>query len=172
MKITGYAAATAALMVLVAGPAMAATKVSEGTELPMRLEETLSSKTANEGDRVTVSLTDDVKLSDGTVLRAGYRGVGEVTHARKSGNMGKSGQLSLSLNYLKVGDDRIKLRATKASQGKGNTTNQVVGVVFIGVFAAFIKGHSVEIPKGTKITAYVDQDAMLPTPLPPPPAEL
>jgi hypothetical protein len=129
------------------------------------MEDSLSSKTANEGDRFTVSLTEDVKLPDGTVLKAGYRGVGEVAVAEKNGMMGKSGKLSLRLNYLKVGDDRIKLRATKASEGKGNTGNQVVGVIFLGVFAAFIKGHSVEIPAGTKFSAFADQDQVLATPL-------
>lgn len=77
---------------LTAGQSLGATvKVPEGTEFPMRLEETLSSKSANEGDRFTVSLVDDVKLSDGTVLRGGYRGVGEVVDARNSGMLGKTG---------------------------------------------------------------------------------
>jgi hypothetical protein len=74
------------------------------------------------------------------------------------------------LNPLKVGDERIRLRATKGSEGKGNAANQVVGLVFIGVFAAFIKGHSAEIPKGTSIAAFVDQDIELQSPVPPPPA--
>jgi hypothetical protein len=145
-------------------------KVTEGTEFPMRLEDALSSKTAQAGDRFTVSLNEDVRLPDGTILRAGYRGVGEVVVAEKNGMLGKSGKLSIRLVYLKVGDQRIRLRATKGSEGKGNTTNQVVGVVFLGVFAAFIKGHSIEIPKGTQITAFVDQDAELQTPFVPPPA--
>lgn len=149
--------------------ACADTKVPEGTEFPVRIEEPLSSKTSNTGDRFTISLVGDVTLPDGTVLKAGYRGVGEVADAQKNGMMGKSGKLSLRVNYLKVGDERIKLRATKASEGKGNTTNQVVGVIFLGVFAAFIKGHSVDIPKGTKFSAFADTDQTLPTPLADPP---
>lgn len=168
MKFRGLTAALAA-MSLVAGPALADVKIAEGTELPMRLEDPLSSKTANEGDRFTVSLAEDVKLEDGTVLHAGYRGVGEVIHAKKSGMLGRSGELNVRLTYFKVGEERVRLRASKGSEGKGNTTNQIVGVVLIGVFAAFIKGHNTEIPKGTLVTAYIDQDATLPTPLPPPP---
>jgi hypothetical protein len=162
-------AALAATMAFAPVLACADTKVPEGTEFPIRIEDALSSKTATEGDRFTISLTEDVKLPDGTVLKAGYRGVGEVAVAEKNGMMGKSGKLSLRVNYLKVGDERIKLRATKASEGKGNTGNQVVGVIFLGVFAAF-KGHSVEIPKGTKITAFADQDTDLVTPVAPPPS--
>jgi hypothetical protein len=47
-----------------------------------------------------------------------------------------------------------------------------VGLVFIGVFAVFIKGHSAEIPKGTAVRAFADEDATLETPLPPPPADV
>jgi hypothetical protein len=165
-------AAVAAVLSLVAGPVLAETMVPEGTEFPVRLEDSLSSKTAQDGDRFTISLVEDVTLPDGTVLHAGYRGMGEITHAQKSGMLGKPGQVMVRLNYIKVGDERVRLRATKGAEGRGNTTNQVVGVIFLGVFAAFIKGHSTEIPKGTLITAYVDQDATLATPLPPPPAAI
>jgi hypothetical protein len=148
-------------------------KVPEGTEFPMRLEEKLSSQTSTEGERFQITLVDDVKLPDGTVLKAGYRGIGEIVHVKKNGMLGKAGEINVRLVYLRVGEERIRLRASKGAEGRGNTTNQVVGVVFLGVFAAFIKGHSVDIPKGTPITAYADQDMVLTTPIPaPPPVEV
>jgi hypothetical protein len=147
----------------------ATVKVPEGTEFPVRLEDTLSSKTTQEGERFTITLTDDVKLSDGTILRAGYRGTGEVVHAEKSGMLGKTGKLDLRLNYLKIGDQRIRLRGSKSAQGAHNTGAQVVTVVLVGVFAGLIKGHNTEIPKGTSFNAYSDSDADLETPVEPPP---
>ncbi len=78
------ALALAAMLVVVGQPALADVKVPEGTEFPMRLEDRLSSKTTQEGERFTVTLTDDVRLPDGTVLKAGYRGVGEVVTARRT----------------------------------------------------------------------------------------
>ena len=171
MKLANYTALAAA-MLLAAGPAWAAeTKVPEGTEFPMRIEEALSSKSAMQGDRFTISLTDDVKLPDGTVLKAGYRGVGEVVDAHPSGMLGKSGHINVRLTYLKVGEQQIRLRASKSTQAKGNTTNQIVGVVLIGVFAAVIKGHNTEIASGTAVTAYADDDTTLNTPIEPPPLE-
>lgn len=157
---------------LVAGPNLASAttvKVPEGTEFPMRLEDALASKTSKEGDRFTVTLMDDVKLAEGVILRAGYRGVGEIVDAQKNGMLGKTGKLNIRLNYLKVGDERIRLRAAKSVQGDHNTGAQVVTVVLVGVFAGFIKGKNTTIPKGTLITAYSDQDSTLETPLPPPP---
>jgi hypothetical protein len=144
-------------------------RIPEGTEFPLRLEDKLSSQTSTEGDRFTVSLIDDVKLPDGTVLRAGYKGVGEVVKAERNGMMGKTGKLSIRLSYLKVGDQRIRLRASKSAEGAHNTGNQIVTVVLVGVFAGFVKGHSTEIAKGTNITAFADQDTDLSMPLAAPP---
>jgi len=144
-------------------------KVPEGTEFPMRLEDALSSKSTQEGDRFTITLTDDVKLPDGTVLKAGYRGQGEVVHAEKSGMLGKTGKLNIRVNYLKVGEQRIRLRGAKSAEGNHNTGAQVVTVVLVGVFAAFIKGHNTEIPKGTQFSTFSDNDVDLDTPLEAPP---
>jgi hypothetical protein len=171
LKFNSFAAVLVAWS-LAAGPVLAETKVPEGTEFPMRLEDTLSSKSASDGDRFTVSLTEDIKLSDGTILRAGYRGVGEVVDARKNGMLGKTGKLNVRLNYLKVGDERIRLRASKTVQGDHRTGTQVVTIVLVGVFAGFVKGKNISIPKGTVITAFADQDTTLATPVPAPPPEI
>jgi hypothetical protein len=165
-------AALAVAWSLAAGPVLADTKVLEGTEFPMRLEDALSSKTAAEGDRFTVSLTEDVTLSDGTVLKAGYRGVGEVIEARSNGMMGKSGKLNVRLEYLKVGDQKVRLRAQKSVKGENRTTTQVVTFVFVGVFAGFVKGKNVSIPKGASINGFADQDVVLTAPIAPPPADV
>ncbi|WP_293682869.1 hypothetical protein [uncultured Phenylobacterium sp.] len=174
MKSTCRAATALVCAFTVALPSLALAdpvKVPEGTEFPLRLEDTLSSKTTRTGDRFTVSLTDNVKLPDGTILRAGYRGVGEVAHAEKSAMLGKTGKLDLRLNYLKVGDNRIRLRGSKAAQGKHNTGAQVVTVVLVGVFAGFIKGKNTEIPRGATFNAFADQDTNLDGPIAAPPPE-
>jgi len=154
---------------LSASAAFAGVKVPEGTEFQIRLEEALSSSTAHEGDRFTVSLDDDVKLADGTVLRAGYRGVGEVVEARDNGMLGKNGKLNVRLLYLKVGDDRIKLRANKGSKGETRVGATVATVILFWPAAPFIKGKDVSIKKGTIMTAYADQDVEVASPVPPPP---
>lgn len=151
--------------------AFAEIKVPEGTEFAVRLEEAISSSSATEGDRFTISLDDDVKLPDGTVLRAGYRGVGEVVEARDNGMLGKNGKLNVRLNYLKVGDERIRLRANKGAKGETRVGATVATVILFWPAAPFIKGKDVSIKKGTIMTAYADQDMVLPDPLAPPPAD-
>jgi hypothetical protein len=161
----------AAVAVVAPAAAAAQVKVPEGTEFSVRLEDALSSSSATEGDRFTISLDDDVKLADGTVLRAGYRGVGEVVEARDNGMLGKSGKLNVRLLYLKVGDDRIKLRANKGTKGDVRVGATVATVILFWPAAPFIKGKDVSLKKGTLLKAYAEQDVLLPSPLPPPPAE-
>jgi len=168
MKVK-FAAALGGLALLASTSAFAETVIPEGTELAMRLEDAISSQTAHEGDRFTVSLDEDVKLSDGTILRAGYRGVGEVVEARDNGMLGKNGKLNVRLLYMKVGDDRVRLRANRGSKGETRVGATVATVILFWPAAPFIRGKDVSIKKGTVMTAYVDQDVKLPSPLPPPP---
>jgi hypothetical protein len=171
MKFTPFVACVAGLSLL-ANTALAGTvKIPEGTEFRLRLEDRLSTKTSAEGDRFTVTLVDDVPLADGTTLKAGYRGVGEIVHLKKNGRVGKKGELNVRLNYLRVGDERIKLRASKGAQGGGNTGGLIVGIALVGVFGLLVKGKSAEIPKGTQFAGFADTDSELGTPFAPPPPE-
>ncbi len=73
-------------MVLAVAPvaASAATiKVPEGTELIVRFDDKLSSGTNTEGDQFSISLDDDVKLSDGSYLLAG-KNVSSFTNAEEA----------------------------------------------------------------------------------------
>ncbi|HWF00915.1 MAG TPA: hypothetical protein VG248_14040 [Caulobacteraceae bacterium] len=150
-------------------PAAAMVKIPEGTEIRLQLREKLSSATSAEGDTFEVFTAEEIRLTDGTVIPAGYSGRGEVTHVEHTGWMGKSGQLNIKVDYLKIGESRVRLRGSKGGEGKGNTGNLVAAVVVFGVFGAAVHGHSVVYPEGTPLTAYVDQDTSLPLPVAAPP---
>ncbi len=146
-------------------PAPAQAKMPEGTELALRLDEKLSSKTNSTGDRFGFSLASDLKLADGAVIPAGCKGVGEVTQANKSGMFGKGGALNVKFDYLKVGDVRVQLRGTKGNEGKGSVGSVVALTALFGVAGFFVHGHNVEVLPGQAMTAYVDQDTVIHLPL-------
>lgn len=147
-------------------------KVPEGTEFVIRIEEALSSSSASEGDRFTITLDEDVELPDGTVLRAGYNGVGEVVEAQDNGMLARSGKLNIRLVYIKVGDDRVRLRATKGAEGEARIGATVATVILFWPAAPFIKGKDVSIKKGTILRAYAERDTDLTSPISPPPREV
>lgn len=74
-------------------------KIPEGTELRIRFNDALSSATNKDGDEFSIELDDDVTLSDGTNIRAGYCGKGEITGAEKKRMLGKAGELNMRLDY-------------------------------------------------------------------------
>lgn len=144
-------------------------RIPEGTELRIRFEDKLSSATASSGDRFSISLDDQVTLADGTIVPAGYRGVGEVTLAEKKGYMGKAGQLNVRLDYIRIGDQRVRLRASKGQEGKGAVGATIALTVLFGPLGLLKRGHDIEIQPGQSITAYVDSDADIRMPLAAPP---
>jgi hypothetical protein len=162
------ATAAAAPVAVPAAPATAAVaapntvRLSEGSDVALAFDEDLSSKTAQEGDPVAFVLTDDLKVGDVVVAKAGCKAFGEVSHAEKSGMMGKPGDLSIRLNYLKVGDVKVHLRGTKAKEGESGTTATVALTVLFGPIGLIKHGKNIDIKKGTTLKAYVADDISLP----------
>jgi len=133
----------------------------DGTDVNLQFAQDLSSKTAAEGDPVTLTLVDDLKVGDIVVAKAGDKAIGEVTKAEKSGMMGKAGDLSIRLNYLKAGDTKIKLRGTKGKEGESGTTGAVVLTVLFGPIGLIKHGKNVEIKQGQSLHAFVGDDIAL-----------
>jgi hypothetical protein len=134
----------------------------EGTDVPLKFAQALSSKSAAEGDPVALTLDEDLKVGDVVVAKAGSKAFGEVYNVKKSGMMGKAGELNVRLDYLKVGDSKIKLRGTKDKEGASGTTGAIVLTVLFGPIGLIKHGKNIDIPQGTPLKAYVADDISLP----------
>ena len=132
--------------------------IPEGTELAIAFEDELSSASAAVGDRFTIKSDDDITLANGSKLPAGLTGVGEVTAVKKKGMMGQAGDLSVRLDYLKVGSSRVNLRGSQGGSGSGSVGATVALTVLFGPVGLLKHGHDAVIHKGQHIKAYVDQD--------------
>lgn len=135
--------------------------LKEGTDVKLKFADDLSSKTANEGDPVTLILDEDLKVGDVVVAKAGAKATGEITNAKKSGMMGKAGELNLRLQHLKAGDQRVRLRGSKGKEGEGKVGTAVALTVLFGPIGLIKHGKNVEVKAGTALTAYVDEDVQL-----------
>jgi hypothetical protein len=136
--------------------------LKEGTDVKLKFAQDLSSKTAAEDDPVNLVLDEDLKVGDVTVAKAGAKALGTVSHVKKAGMMGKAGELNMRLEYLVVGDSRMKLRGTKGKEGKGKEGTAVALTVLFGPIGLIKHGKNVEIKEGTSLLAYVDQDFAVP----------
>jgi hypothetical protein len=122
----------------------------------------LSSKTAVEDDPVNLVVDEDLKVGDVIVAKAGAKAVGIVTNSKKAGMMGKGGELNLRLEHVIVGDSRMRIRGTKRKEGEGKEGTAVALTVLFGPIGLIKHGKNVEIKEGTPLTAYFDQDFVVP----------
>jgi hypothetical protein len=160
---------------MLGAPALAqaeAVKVPEGTEMRIRFNDALSSGKNTEGDQFSITLDEPIELTGGEKIASGYRGKGEVTSAKKRGMMGQAGEMNVRLNYIRVGDSRIRLRAQKSGEGKGAMGATVALTILFGPLGLLKRGHDIEIKPGQVITAYADEDANVDLPIAPPPKDL
>jgi hypothetical protein len=157
------ATASAAATAPAAAPAKAADKITvkEGTDVSLKFAQDLSSKTAAEDDPVNMVLAEDLKVGDVVIAKAGAKAVGTITHSKKAGMMGKAGELNMRLQYLLVGDTRVKLRGTKGKEGQGKEGTAVALTVLFGPIGLIKHGKNVEIKEGTPLPAFVDETVEL-----------
>lgn len=120
------------------------------------------SNTAAEDDPVNLVLDEDLKVGDVVAAKAGAKAVGTITHVKKAEMMGKAGELNMRLQYLIVGDSRMKLGGTKGKEGQGKEGAAVALTVLFGPIGLIKHGKNVEIKQGTPLLAYVDEDFTVP----------
>jgi hypothetical protein len=134
----------------------------DSTEVPLKFATDVNSKSAHEGDPVEFLLDEDLKVGDTVVIPKGAHAVATVSAAKKAGMMGKPGELNVQLQYLVAGNNHIHLRGTKGREGDSKTGATVALTVLFGPIGLIKHGKDVDIPPGTPLKAYVDQDIWLP----------
>ena len=157
---------------LSAGLAAAQITIPDGTKLRVRLDQTISSGTAEQGQAVELSITEAVKVNDQVVIPDGARVTGTVTMAQEKRHMGRAGKLDFSIDRVRSIDGEwipIRYTVNKAAGGSHSVSTGVLtagaAVLFWPAAPAFllIKGKDVTINKGVVFDAFTDADHVLKT---------
>src|SRR5687768_13862742 len=107
--------------------------VAEGTEVLAATVDKLSSKSAAEGDLVSLRVQDDVVVHGVVVIAKGTAIRGAVSNVEGKGRMGKSGKISIRIeSTTSVDGQKIPLRASKGSEGDGKVGTTVALTVLFG----------------------------------------
>jgi hypothetical protein len=104
--------------------------IPSGTELTVRLGQTLSSKSNSAGDPFDATLAAAVVVNGKTVLPVGTRISGRVTSVQKAGRFKGAGVLDLNLRSLTLHSTVYRIHTLSMSQttkGKGKRTAAMVG---------------------------------------------
>lgn len=138
-------------------------RIAAGTPVELEITETISSSQRKRGDKFALRLHAPLSIEGATVVPAGATGVGQVVHAAAARGGGKPGELLLAARYLDHGGTQLPLRSLKFGVTGKDNTGVALGVsMAIGPFAHFIRGHEIEIPAGTIVSARIAQDVVLP----------
>jgi hypothetical protein len=138
----------------------------EGTRVRVRLEQTLSSGTAEAGQSVDLSVTEDVRIGDIVVITQGSACIGTVVQAQPKGRLGRSGKLDFSIErVVAVDGSSVPLRYSPTKKEGGSNavkTGVLTGaaaVVFWPAAPLFLlmKGKDVTINKGIVVDVFTDQ---------------
>lgn len=163
-------AAPAPVAALVIAPSNALV-LRQGTAVRFATDQALSSQKSKLGDRFELRTIDPVRVGELLVIPAGTRAVGEVTRAEKKGAFGKSGKLDTRILYVVLGDQHVSITGKSVDQGSSGTVGVVVAAALFWPAMPFITGKSAEVPAGTTLTGYIENDlplvaAAAPTPAP------
>ena len=131
----------------------------DGTEINLRLLESVSSATARVDDRVAFEAVEDVLVDEVIVIKKGARGSGRVTEAKPKKSFGRSGKLDFSIDYVRAVDGQnIPLRYTRVEKADDNYGKAGVVAILVGPFAFFVRGKDVEVRSGREFSIYIHRD--------------
>lgn len=145
-------------------------EIPSGTKVACRLEQTISSATAEPGQQVQLSTTEDVKIGDHVVIPQNSMVMGLVVEAQEKRRMGRTGKLDFSVDKVRVADGEfVPLRYT-LNKREGGSHAVSTGVMTAGAAVLFWpaapffllrKGKDVTINKGIVLEVFTDQSHIM-----------
>jgi hypothetical protein len=131
-----------------------------GADVPLVMAESITTngKKLRPGQRVRLTVASDVRLGSQVVIPAGSPAEAEVTDVRNKGMWGKSGRIEARVLNVRVGDRLIRLSGTFDDKGVTGTAAVVGAVLLLPVAGFFMTGTSANIPAGSGVKAFLDED--------------
>jgi hypothetical protein len=136
--------------------------LAQGTAVPLVFAADVSSKKAEVGDKIALTLADDL-TADGVVLvKKGAPAIATVTEVDGSHILGTPGEVAFEVKSLEADGTMIKLRGGAAREGQDKYSKAAALLVVPVPVAWMVRGKDAEIQPGTRFTAFVDADTLLP----------
>jgi hypothetical protein len=134
-----------------------------GTDVPLTMAESITTngKKLRVGQRVRLTVASDVRFGSSVVIPAGSPAEAEVTDVRNKGMWGKSGRIEARVLNVRVGDRLIRLTGTFDDKGVTGTAGVVAAVALVPIAGFFVTGTSANIPAGSGVKAFLDEDLKL-----------
>lgn len=131
-----------------------------GTKVALRTLEPLTTKgkKLRVGERFQMEVAEPVELNGVVVIPVGSPAVGEVTDVRNKGMWGKSGRINARALSVRANGRQIRLTGQMDDKGVTGTAGVVASIALIPVAGFFTTGTSANIPIGSPLNAFLDED--------------
>jgi hypothetical protein len=130
----------------------------DGTAVRLAFTADVSSKTAEVGDKITLTLVDDVRSGNTVLVAKGATAQGIVNQVDKTGIGGAPGDISFQVSSLNANGKIVKLRGGATLEGEAKLPNAAVLIPVFGGLTVLRHGTDADIKAGMQLTAYVDGD--------------
>ena len=148
----------------IAAPATTSAILRVGTEVPLRLDQELTTKgkQLRVGNRFHLQTSEPIIVQGVNVIPVGSPAVGEITDARNKGMWGKSGHLAARILYVTVNGRQIRLSGAFDDKGVAGGVGAVAvsSLVFLPA-GFFMTGTSARVPMGSVVEGFIDEDVPL-----------
>jgi outer membrane biosynthesis protein TonB len=129
--------------------------VSSGTQLEVRLNQSLSSKVDRSGETFEAELEEDLKVGNDLVAPAGSLVTGRIVSAKPSGKVKGRAQMSLTLKSVSAGDEEYPLETNQLNFEAESDAKRDAGRIAIGTGIGAAIGAIAGGGKGAAIGAAI-----------------
>jgi hypothetical protein len=116
----------------------------------------VTSAKAEIGDKVPLTLADDIVFSGTTLASKGAAASVSIIQVDKTGLGGAPGELHFRIDPMQAGTALIKLHGAASLEGQAKPPNAQVLIPIVGTFFVLHHGEDAVIKPGTPFTAYLD----------------
>lgn len=151
---------------LVSAAGWAQVQIPDGARVRVRLEQVVSSATAQEGETVSFTVADPLRIGNAVVIAQGSSATGTVIQVQPRRRMGRTGKLDFSIERVRAVDGQwipVRYSLTKKEGGsRAGTTGVTTGILAVAFwpaapFALLMKGKDATIPKGQIFEVFTDE---------------
>jgi hypothetical protein len=155
------------------GPGVATSRatlvIASGTPVKLQLAETISSAHAHKGDPLQFVASEDVTVRGFTVVHAGAEAEGSILAVRGKRPLGMGGDVIIQVGSVELTTgEQVELCARKEFKGRSHTIRMgvemaIAGAIYLPAAPVFLMspGRDSTVLKGTEVTAYFKNDAVL-----------
>jgi hypothetical protein len=120
----------------------------------------VTTATAKPGTVFKLQVNRAIDVDGRKIVPVGTPAFGEVTAAKDSGGLGKTGKMTARLLRIQLGDAEIPIEGELSAKGTG-AGSAGVAILLTGVAGLFHRGNNAKIKAGEILTGFVAEDVML-----------